>query len=88
MNMFSYSLLYISSLSVVTYFPFTKNDFLYSPNMTSLNTFFSFFNMPASEFLKRYRKYMLKLNAKEMEDEKGSVSATAICQKYFLSDVE
>lgn len=62
--------------------------FCHSLNMTSLNTFFSFFNMPASEFLKRYCKYMLKYNIKEMEDEKGSVSTTAICQKYLLSDME
>ena len=59
-----------------------------SLNMTSLNTFFSFFNMPASEFVKRHRKYMLKYNIKEMEDEDGSVDADVIYQKYLLSDIE
>lgn len=56
--------------------------------MTSLNTFFSFFNIPADEFVKRYRKYMLKYNIKEMEDEKGMVDCNEIEQKYFLSDIE
>ena len=56
--------------------------------MTSLNTFFSFFNMSANEFVKRYRKYILKFNIKEMEDEDGSVGADAIYQKYLLSDIE
>ena len=56
--------------------------------MTSLNTFFSFFNIPADEFVKRYHKYMLKYNIKEMEDEKGMVDCNEIKQKYFLSDIE
>ena len=56
--------------------------------MSSLNTFFSFFNMPASEFVKRYRKYILKYNIKEMEDEKRMVDCNEIYQKYFLSDIK
>lgn len=44
--------------------------------------------MPADEFVKRYRKYMLKYNIKEMEDEKGMVDCNEIEQKYFLSDIE
>lgn len=59
-----------------------------SLNMTSLNTFFSFFNMPADEFVKRYRKYMLKYNVKEMEDENGIADYDEIRQKYLLSDIE
>lgn len=63
--------------------------FCHSLNMTSLNTFFSFFNMPASEFVKRYRKYMLKYNIKEMEDEEeGFIVDDTIYQKYLLSDIE
>lgn len=57
--------------------------------MTSLNTFFSFFNMPASEFVKRYRKYILKVNIKEIEDEEdGPICDDSIYQKYLLSDIE
>lgn len=59
-----------------------------SLNMTSLNTFFSFFNMSAGEFVKRYHKYMLKYNIKEIEDEDGSVDVDVIYQKYLLSDIE
>lgn len=62
--------------------------FCHSSNMTSLNTFFSFFNMPASEFVKRYRKYMLKYNIEEMKDEKGMADCIEIYQKYLLSDIE
>lgn len=62
--------------------------FLSSSNMTSLNTFFSFFNMSANEFLKRYRKLMLKVNLEEMKGEEGTVDYAAIYQKYLFSDIE
>lgn len=56
--------------------------------MTSLNTFFSFFNMSAKEFLKRYHKLMLKVNLEEMKGEEGYIDRIAIRQKYLLSDIE
>lgn len=62
--------------------------FCHSSNMTSLNTFFSFFNMSASEFLKRYRKYMLKVNIKEIEDEKGMVDCIEIYYNHESKEYE
>ena len=55
--------------------------------MTSLNTFFSFFNMSANEFVERYHHLMMKYNVSDFEDSYGDINCDDVCEKYFLYDL-